>query len=59
MGLKDKIDSVLDKTDIDDKIAAKAKDVLDKTDIDDKLVAGAKDLKAKADGALAPFRTAA
>ena len=49
MALKDKIQSALDKTDVDDKIVAgvknagaKVKNVLDKTDVDDKIVAGVK-----------------
>ena len=36
-GLKDVVDGALEKTDIDDKIKAKAKEALDKTDIDDKI----------------------
>ena len=48
-GLFGKVQDVLDKTDIDEKIVGAAKDVkekvqgvLDKTDIDDKIVDGAK-----------------
>ncbi len=46
MGLMDKIDSVLDKTDIDEKIKEnpgivkeKVQEALDKTDIDEKIMA--------------------
>lgn len=57
--LQESAKSVLDKTDIDDKIVAAAKDlkakaqeVLDKTDVDDKVVETAKGLKAKAQSVL-------
>ena len=46
-GLKDKVDEVLEKTDIDDKIKEKADELLEKTDIDDKIIAGAKGLKVR------------
>ena len=49
MSIKDKVNEVLDKTTIDDKIVDGAKkvkesveNVLDKTEIDDKIVEGAK-----------------
>ena len=61
MGLKDKIDEVLDKTEIDDKIVdgvkaagSKIKEVtnnlLDKTEIDDKIVDAVSNLKNKITG---------
>ena len=57
--LKGKVDSVLDKTDLDEKILAKAgelkekaKEALDKTDIDEKIAAKAGELKEKAKEAL-------
>ena len=52
--VKAKIDTALEKTDIDDKIKANSKDikkgvgtVLDKTDIDDKVIAKAKEVVGK------------
>ncbi len=61
MGLKDKIDEVLDKTEVDDKIVdgvkaagSKIKEVtnnlLDKTEIDDKIKEKFSDLKDKITG---------
>jgi CheY-like chemotaxis protein len=51
-GLKDVVDDALEKTELDDKIKAKAQEALDKTDFDEKIKEGAKGLKAKAEDAL-------
>ncbi len=55
--VKDKVDNLLDKTDIDEKIVGaagsakeKAKELLDKTDIDEKIAGKIDDLKEKVTG---------
>ena len=57
-GLKDKAQEVLDKTDIDDKVKAEAKelkakaqDALDKVDIDEKIEDGVNKIKDGIEGA--------
>ena len=57
--LKGKVNEILDKTDIDEKIVEgvselkdKAKGFLDKTDVDEKIAAGVSGLKEKAEGLL-------
>jgi hypothetical protein len=56
-GMKDKVQSMLDKTDIDEKIVDAAKGardkvggLLDKTDVDEKIVDAAKGAKDKVEG---------